>query len=219
MTNLYNEFHNLVKKEGFDVEDFQALISYLLSNGVLVRDDNQREEKYYDWFVRLENIVKDYFSLAGIRVFHDEDLLSVRIYAPNSDTPEDTEDVDIGEGTSSMSMSFKKGESAYLIVLALIYEQKISEGKINDMEMSVEISKEEFIISLRTFIGDLDYPKTTRMDIFRKLKKLRAIDYGDNVFDDEDNPMIVRPLIRQIILPEMLKPYIETEKKGDHNED
>ena len=120
-SNIYNAVVKNINEAGLDLEYFQIITSYLLENGVICREDSIKEEKYYDQFIRLESIIKDYLNLININVVHDEDLLSIRLYAPVSYLPNSFEDDDI---KSNMSMNLTSEESAYLLALAILYNQK-----------------------------------------------------------------------------------------------
>jgi len=206
--NIYNSVVDEVHQVGLDIEDFQELVTYLLENGVICREDKKIEERYYDNFVRLESIVIDYLNLINIAVVHDEDLYSVRLYAPSSDTPKQRDE---GEVKSALSMRFSTEESAYLLALTILYNQKLSEGKILD-DASVEVDLEEFNTMLATSIGyEPTENKTSREESLRTLHRLRAVKFAKGVFEDEDRPLIIRPYIKQIILPEMLAPFLEKE--------
>ena len=164
--NIYNSFIDLIEETGLNLEDFQAITSYLLENGVICREDTQKEEKYYDQFLRLESIIKDYLNLININVIHDEDLLSIRLYAPGSDFPDSFEDIDM---KSNMSMSLTSEESAYLIALAILYNQKFNEGDVED-DASVEVELEEFNTALASYLSfTANENKSVRDDSLRTL--------------------------------------------------
>lgn len=207
--NIYNSFIDLIEETGLNLEDFQAITSYLLENGVICREDTQKEEKYYDQFLRLESIIKDYLNLININVIHDEDLLSIRLYAPGSDFPDSFEDLDV---KSNMSMSLTSEESAYLIALAILYNQKFNEGDVED-DASVQVELEEFNTALASYLSfTANENKSVRDDSLRTLRKLKVIKFAKGVFEDEDRPLIIRPYIKQVILPDMLKPFLENEE-------
>ena len=220
-SSIYNEFVELVNEAGLDLEDFQDITSYLLENGVICREDSQKEEKYYDNFLRLESIIKDYLNLININVVHDEDLLSIRLYAPGSDFPQSYLDDDI---KSNMSMSLSSEESAYLIALAILYNQKFNEGQIED-DASVEVELEEFNTALASYLSySANENKSVRDEALRTLRRLKVLNYAKGVFESEDAPLVIRPYIKQVILPDMLKPFLEkdevntTEHKDISNE-
>lgn len=207
--NIYNSFIDLIEETGLNLEDFQAITSYLLENGVICREDTQKEEKYYDQFLRLESIIKDYLNLININVIHDEDLLSIRLYAPGSDFPDSYEDLDV---KSNMSMNLTSEESAYLIALAILYNQKFNEGEVED-DASVQVELEEFNTALASYLSfSANENKSVRDDALRTLRKLKVIKFAKGVFEDEDRPLIIRPYIKQVILPDMLKPFLENEE-------
>ena len=219
-SNIYNEFVDLVNETGLNLEDFQEITSYLLENGVICREDSIKEEKFYDNFLRLESIIKDYLNLININVVHDEDLLSIRLYAPGSDFPDSFFDDDI---KSNMSMSLTSEESAYLIALAILYNQKFNEGQIED-DASVEIELEEFNTALASYLSyAANENKSIRDEALRTLRKLKVIKFAKGVFESEDAPLIIRPYIKQVILPDMLKPFLEQDEEvskdiSDENE-
>lgn len=210
MANIYNEVFDIMQKRGLDIGDFEAVVSYLLSNGVINRDDSQREERLYDLFLRIEDIAKDYLALVGIKTLHDEDLQSIRIYAPSSETPEEFDDTGDKNKNTNMSSKLNTEESAYLIALALYYDQKLREERINDADMAIEISKEEFHVALATFVGyTVSQSKTTREEAFKTLKRLRAVTFGKDLFIDGDNPLIIRPHIVNLLPKDTLRAYIK----------
>lgn len=214
-SNIYNDFIKLIQDEGLDLEDFREITSYLLENGVICREDSQKEEKFYDNFLRLESIIIDYLNLININVVHDEDLLSIRLYAPGSDFPDAFMDDDI---KSNMSMSLSSEESAYLIALAILYNQKFNEGQIED-DASVEIELEEFNTALASYLSfAANENKSVRDEALRTLRKLKVIKFAKGVFESEDAPLIIRPYIKQVVLPDMLKPFLQEDEEIEKNE-
>lgn len=218
MANIYNEVYNIMQSRGLDIEEFKIVSSYLLSSGVINREDSQREEKYYDLFLRMEDVVKDYLALVDIKTVHDEDLQSIRIYAPSSKTPSELDEF-IGENkNNNMSAKLNAEETAYLIALALYYDQKLREDRISDVDMVVEINQEEFGIALAAFVGYTQSPsKVTRDEALKTLKKLRAVSFGKDLFADGDNPLIIRPHIVNLLPKDTLRTYLK-ELEGENHE-
>lgn len=213
--NIYNEFVSSIQETGLDLEDFQNITTYLLENGIICREDSQKEEKYYDNFLRLESIIIDYLNLININVIHDEDLLSIRLYAPSSAYPNSFEVDDV---KSSMSLSLTSEESAYLIALAILYDQKFNDGQVLD-DACVEIELAEFNAALASYLSySANENKSIRDDSLRTLKKLKVIKFSKGVFENEDTPLLVRPYIKQIILPDMLEPFLENNGQIDNDE-
>jgi len=163
----------------------------------------------------MEDVAKDYLALVGIKTVHDEDLLSIRLYAPSSETPEEF-DKSIGEGkNNNMSAKLNTEESAYLIALALYYDQKLREERIADVDMAIEIGQEEFGIALATFVGYTpSSSKATRDEALKTLKRLRVVSFGKDLFLDGDNPLIIRPHIVNLVPKDTLHAYLK-ELKGE----
>jgi len=210
MASIYNEVYDEMRSRGLDIGDFEQVLSYLLSAGVINREDSQKEERLYDLFLRMEDMAKDYLSLVGIKTMHDEDLQSIRLYAPNSETPDLCDDAFEEHRNSNLSGKLNTEESAYLIALALYYDQKLREEKITDAEMVVELNQEEFAIALATFIGYTASPsRAIRDEALRTLKRLRVVTFGKELFTDGDNPLIIRPHIVNLLPKETLRAYIK----------
>jgi hypothetical protein len=53
--------------------------------------------------------------------------------------------------------------------------------------------------------------KTERKNALATLKRLRAVDFTENVFESNDNILIIRKYIRDLVRENMIKPYIEEE--------
>lgn len=211
--NLYNQVVELVECEGLDIEDFQMVTAYLLENGVICREDSEKEKHYYDYFVRLETIIIDYLNLININIVRDEDLESIRLYAPSSPTPQNFQADDV---RSNMSMGFNSEESAYLIALALLYHEKLKQGEIEN-DATIEVDMVGFNIALATIGVTASENKTVREEAFKTLQRIRVVKFASGVLIDEDKPLIVRPYINQIVLPDMIQPFINIKESDNEN--
>lgn len=214
---IYNEFDKKLINDpkGHDIEIFGDLISFLLEKGVIVREDSAIEKEMYDYFVDLKAYTEDYLSIIRIQVYHDEDNQSVRIFAPSSRTPDEVDGVDNG---NNFTLKLTSDESAYLLALAIIYDQKLKAGKVLD-DYSVEVELEEFTTALVSNLGyDLTDNKTEMKNALKTLKRLKVANFSDRVFDDSDNILIVRQYIKDLIRDNMIEPYIE-EQEEVSNED
>lgn len=211
--NIYNHVLEQVESEGLDIEDFQMVTTYLLEYGVICREDSEKEKRYYDYFVRLESIIIDYLNLININVVRDEDLESIRLYAPGSPTPENLQ---IDEVKSSMSMSFNSEESAYLIALALLYHERLMKGEI-ESDATIEVDMVDFNIALSVIGVTANENKTVREEALKTLQRVRVVKFVSGVLVDEDKPLIVRPYINQIVLPEIIQPFIDNQEDSHEN--
>jgi len=112
-------------------------------------------------------------------------------------------------------MKLGSEESAYLLALAIIYDQKLREGNILD-DASVEIDLDVFNTTLASNLGFTPTEsKKDRKDALSTLRKLKAVQFTDGVFEDEDKPLIIRHHIKDLVLDNMISPYIEEYKDED----
>ncbi|WP_419771327.1 MAG: DUF4194 domain-containing protein [Candidatus Marinarcus sp.] len=206
--NIYNKFDDELKNnpKGHDIEIFSDVVNYLLERGVIIREDTTRETELYDYFVDFENHIEDFFAIMRVQVYHNSDQQNVRIFAPASKTPDEVNGVEV---SNSFSQKLNNEESAYLIALAIIYDQKLRSNAILD-DYSVEVEFEEFSIALSSSLGYIPTEnKTERKNALTTLKRLRAVDFSENVFESSDNVLIIRKYIRDLVRDNMIDPYME----------
>lgn len=210
--NIYNVVYGIVEEENLTMDDFKQLATYLLEKGVIAREDSSFEESLYDKYVRVQNVIEDYFAVIDVQVYHDERTGIVRLFAPASRTPDNINGEDVNR---SLAMKLDSEESAYLLALAIIYDQKLREGNILD-DASVEIDLDIFNTTLASNLGfSPTESKKDRKDALSTLKKLKAVQFTDGVFEDEDKPLIIRHHIKDLVLDNMILPYIEEYKDED----
>lgn len=213
--NIYTVLHNALNDDpkGHDIEIFANVVNYLLEKGVIVREDSTKEKELYDYFADMEYYIEDFFAIMRIQVYHNPEQQNIRIFAPASKTPDEVNGVEVA---NNFSQKLSNEESAYLIALAIIYDQKLRAGKILD-DYSVEAELEEFTITLSSNLGYIPTEnKTERKTALMTLKRLRAVDFAENVFESNDNILIIRKYIRDLVRDSMLNAYVEKEV---HNED
>lgn len=210
--NIYNVIHGIVEEENLTMDDFKQLATYLLEKGVIAREDSLLEESLYDKYVRVQNVIEDYFAVIDVQVYHDERTSTIRLFAPASRTPDNINGEDVNR---SLAMKLGSEESAYLLALAIIYDQKLREGNILD-DASVEIDLDVFNTTLASNLGFTPTEsKKDRKDALSTLRKLKAVQFTDGVFEDEDKPLIIRHHIKDLVLDNMISPYIEEYKDED----
>lgn len=213
--NIYNEFEKCLKNDtkGHNIEIFGDLITHLFEKGVIVREDSIVEKEMYDYFVDMKNYIEDYLAIIRVQVYHNEDQQSVRIFAPSSRSPIE---IDGTEHNNNFTLRLSSDESAYLIALAIIYDQKIRSGNVLD-DYSVEVEIEEFTTSLVTNLGyELNDNKTETKNALKTLKKLRVVNFADDVFENADSILIVRPFIKDLVRDSMIEPYIQNTEEIDY---
>ncbi len=74
-------------------ERFREVLTRLLAQGVIVRDEDRTEQQLYDDARRVQALLSDYFDVAGLYLHHDVNFQFFRLYAPGAvvdGLPEDT---------------------------------------------------------------------------------------------------------------------------------
>jgi len=212
---IFNLIANEVENIGLEIDDFSDVCNYLLEKGVIVREDTEYETKLYDIYIKTADLIESYFSIIRVQVYHDDKTFTVRLFSPMSKTPNNIYGDDI---PNNFSYKLNSEETAYLISLAILYDQKIRTNMILD-DTSVEVDLEEFTASLATNIGFTPTDnKNERKEALKSLKKFRVVHFSNNVFENADNPLIVRPQIKDLVLDSMIAPYIDQiEDNEDEN--
>lgn len=208
--NIYNKLVDLLTNEskGKDIEDFANVVNYLLEKGIIVREDSSKEAELYDCFLDMKHAIVDFFAVLRIQVYYNDNQQNVRIFAPASKTPDEVNGVEV---PNNFSQKLNNEESAYIIALAIIYDQKLRANTTLD-GYSVEVELEEFLLVLNTNLGYIPTEnKTERKNALLTLKRLRAVDFSENVFESSDNVLIIRKYIRDLVRDSMFKAYVEDE--------
>lgn len=224
--NLYNLVYDELKEDNIEMEQFSELVSYLLENGVICKERadtdsesrdfaHKKEKELYETFLECEGILRDYLSIVGIELKHNRDFHSIRIYPPGADYPgKENEDFEVL--STGMRKRLNNEESAYLLTFYLLYDTGVNEGKI-EASGEVVVKHEEFATALVTYLGLQIGKKSSVMESMKTLKRLKAIRYREAA-DEEDLIYIIRPLIRDIVLPETVKPILQTLQQEETNE-
>ena len=59
---------------------FREIVNRLMAYGVVVREEDRVEQLLYDDARRVENLLAEYFDIAGFRLHHDSDNEFFRLY-------------------------------------------------------------------------------------------------------------------------------------------
>lgn len=202
--NLNDYLEKRLASTGLQYEALQELLIRLLNFGVLAREQSQTERDFYDRFVRLEEIVIESLALYGIRVHHDRRFEYVRLYPPGSRTPvsDSAEEQAFGGG---LRARLSQHEVALILVLRAQYDKALREGKIDENGYAVE-PLEAVSLAMKNWLNrSLPEKATERKQVFRRLRRLRLIDFREE--DDLDrseawlriHPMIVDFVSREAI--------------------
>ena len=194
----------VLQQEGVSTDRFSELLLRLLDYGVLCRNDSQTEQQYYDLYVRVEDIVTDYFELIGVRLLHDSRFQFVRVIPPGARVPglEDETDSPFNGG---LRARMNQQDVALVLVLRTEYDKALGEGQIDELGC-VRISLEALAIALKNLLArTLPENITERRAAFRRLRQLRLIDYSsEEGLDSDDAWLRIRPIIISFVSDDVL---------------
>ncbi len=217
--NLDHTISSNIEDVDVNITEFGNIAIYLMENGVICRSDSTIERELYDKFIRVKEELMQYFKIIGVHLYHNEEFYSVRAYAPDASYPNSDEIID--SGSSMLRMTMNKDLAASLLVSYLLYEQYRAEARLED-DFTAVIQQHEFETAHAAMLG-IDAisikNKTQKDEMYKQLKKLKAINYNKDFFSSEEYPIIIRPLIFDIILEENILEVLENNSRRDKNED
>jgi len=177
--SLHSYIEQRLEQSAVTPDQLQELLVRLLNYGVLVRDDSQTARELYDRFVRIEELVTEVLALQAIQVHHDRRFEYVRLYPPGSRTP----GMDFAEEHAfggSLRARLTQNEVAVVLVLRAQYDKAVREGKIDGRGYAAE-PLEAIGLALKKWLNrSLPERLSDRREVFRRLKKLRLIDYHED---------------------------------------
>lgn len=215
--NLASYIEQRLEPSAVTLEQLQELLVRLLNYGVLVREDSQIVRELYDRFVRVEELVAEVLSLYGIRVHHDRRFEYVRLYPPGSRTP----GMDFAEEHAfggSLRARLTQNEVALVLVLRAQYDKAVREGKIDERGYATE-PLEAISLAMKKWLNrSLPERVLDRREVFKRLRKLRLIDYRDEDQLDQVEAWIrIHPMIVDFVSTEAieaLQPVNDTQQSG-----
>ena len=160
MFDIYNTFTNTQKNT------FADICNKLLANTYLARDKRDNKEAYY-FVVSYKDLFEEYFKMMNMQLVVNRDLGTITLENTNSQT----------------ILKLKRDESVMLLIVRLLYHEKLKETSINTnivisvndlhakydmLEIKRKINKTDLIAMLRLFrrynliepMGDLNSPNT-----------------------------------------------------------
>lgn len=219
MMNLSNELTNHLEKHNLKLDRFKEITSRLLAWGMIVRDEDGVEQRLYDDARRIEELLSDYFSLAGFRLLHDIKNEFFRLYAPGAQIPGVVDDE--LEPQPSLRSKLSADFVASALALRFLFQQGLAEGggRLTDSG-EVLIRFEEMAATQQTQLKR-PLPDTTgeREKLIKDLKRHRLIHIGASFsFEDEDAYIAIRPTILGIISEDALVAALEAEGVAEDHE-
>lgn len=201
-----------LEPENLKLQRFQEIAARLFAWGIIVRDEDGVEQRYYDDACRIENLLTDYFALAGFRLIHDLQNEFFRLYAPGAQIPGLAEDDN--DPAPSLRARLSADFVAAALALRFLFQQGLAEGggRLSD-DGEVLIRFEELATTLHIQIKrPLPDNLGDRDRLLKDLKRHRLIQYGALFsMQDEDALIAIRPVILGIIGEDVLAAALEAE--------
>lgn len=193
--SLQDYIERRLEASSVSAEQLQELLVRLLNYGVLVRDDSQITRELYDRYVRVEELVTEVFALQAIQLHHDRRFEYVRLYPPGSRMP----GMDAAEEQAfggSLRARLTQHEVAVVLVLRAQYDKAVREGRIDGDGHATE-SLEAIGLALKKWLNrSLPERLAERREVFRRLRKLRLIEYREEEDLDQIEAWIrIHPMI------------------------
>ncbi|MGY6278103.1 DUF4194 domain-containing protein [Methylomonas sp. MgM2] len=201
-----------LQPENLKLQRFQEIVARLFAWGIIVRDEDGVEQRCYDDACRIENLLVEYFALAGFRLIHDLQNEFFRLYAPGAQIPGMVEDdVDV---VASLRARLSADFVAAALALRFLYQQGLVEGgsRLSDAG-EILIRFDELATTLQTQIKrTLPDNLGDRERLLKDLKRHRLIQYNALFsMHDEDALIAIRPTILGIISEDVLAAALEAE--------
>lgn len=182
MLELYETFTNTQKNT------FADICNKLLANTYLARDKRDNKEAYY-FVVSYKDLFEEYFKLMNMQLVLNRDLGTITLENTNSQT----------------ILKLKRDESIILLIIRLLYHEKLKETSINTnvvatvndlhakydmLEIKRKINKTDLVAMLRLFrkynliepMGDVSN-SNTQFIIFPTILEALKTDQIDAVYN------------------------------------
>lgn len=191
-------------------ERFRELVTRLFSYGVIVRDEDRTEQALYDDARRIQQLLEDYFDLAGFLLHHDTTNQFYRLYAPGAVVD------GLPEGSLEAVPALRARVSADFVAAALalrfLYQNKLNSGDIQPQGEAL-IGFEELAVALQTQLKrQLPNGSTEKMQLLAELRKHRLLSYSPTFsIADEDALLAIRPTILGIVSNDAMSAALDTD--------
>jgi hypothetical protein len=191
-------------------ERFREIINRLMAYGVIVRDEDRVEQIFYDDARRVQNLLEDYFDIAGFRLYHDSTSQFYRLYVAGAvvdGLPEDAL-----EPVPSLRARISPDFVAMALALRFVYQNKMNAGDIQPSG-EVLVSFEEVAVTLQTQLKrSLPNGMGEKMTLLAELKRHRLLAYtAEFTIVDGDALLVIRPTILGIVSNDALSAALDAD--------
>lgn len=191
-------------------ERFREVLTRLLAQGVIVRDEDRTEQQLYDDARRLQALLSDYFDVAGLYLHHDVNSQFFRLYAPGAvvdGLPEDTH-----EPVPALKARVSADFVAAALALRFLYQEKLNQGYIGASGEAL-VSFEDVAATLQTQLKrQLPAGHGEKLALLKELRRHRLLRLSSTFeIADTDAYLAIRPTILGVISNEALATALEAE--------
>ena len=208
--SLLSHINEQLTVANIKLERFREIITRLMAFGVIVRDEDRVEQLLYDDVRRVEELLEDYFDIAGFRLHHDSTNQFYRLYAAGAvvdGLPEDT-----FEPAPSLRARVSPDFVAMALALRFLYQNKLNSGDIQPQGEAL-VSFEEIAATMQTQLKRaLPNGSGDKMSLLAELKRHRLLSYSaEFAISDEDALLAIRPTILGVVSNDALSAALEAE--------
>jgi len=174
MLFLENLEHALNERD-VSLNDFREVAYRLLERQVIYRPESTAESVAYDMYLRIEDLLQEYFAVLSIHLIHNPGLNLIVAYPPGSQIPGHKD----SDAKPALQKRIRADEAGMLVLLRLLYEEKLREGNIAE-DGTAFVSLEDINTRYNTLLKrSLPKSDSERQRLFSTLKKLRVLQYED----------------------------------------
>lgn len=208
--SILSPIHEQLALANLKQDRFREIINRLMAFGVIVRDEDRVEQLLYDDARRVENLLEDYFDVAGFRLHHDSNNQFYRLYVAGAvvdGLPEDTL-----EPTPSLRARVSPDFVAMALALRFLYQNKLNSGDIQPQGEAL-VNFEEIAATMQTQLKrPLPSGMGDKLALLAELKRHRLLSYtAEFSISDEDALLAIRPTILGIVSNDALSAALDAD--------
>jgi len=194
-----------LERENISLTEFKELVIRLLNYGILCRNESQTEQLLYDRYLRVKELLDDYFSIMDVHLFHEAKFEYLRVYPPASQVP-GMEDTELTPFAGSLRSRLRQEEVAMILVLHIQYDKALHEGQVDENGYVTE-SMESLGIAMKNILGrSLPDKLTDRRRLFQRLRQLRLIEYRHETdIESGEGWLKIHPMIVSFVTDEAMQ--------------
>jgi hypothetical protein len=213
--NVRTAVREQLAEANLKLERFREVVSRLLAQGAIVRDEDRTEQLLYDDARRIEQLLEDYFELAGFRLYHDAANQFYRLYVAGAVV--DGLPADELEPVPSLRARVSPDFVALALALRFLYQNRLNAGEIQTNGDAL-VSFEDIAATLQTQLKrQLPQTATDKLAVLNELKRQRLLTFSSTFsIGDEDALLVIRPTILGIVSNDALAAALEADGVIEH---